>query len=233
MKKIIAAMLCAVLALGQTCPALAAKALSRFNLAYVEESEYYANGDIVIDTEDEDGDIFIYSTADWADLSFEHSKESEAKYSCAEFDMIIINRDEGGVLPVFRLWLYLSTDDQGYDISSVSFTVRDKEYTFTDLLDEDAYTVDENHYEQEMVIIFNQEGWNFISDLLWVKSRALSEKALMATEIPVVFHGTEDITANLGENFWRAFLMFSDLYINSKGLSNIADVTGTPVEVKE
>ena len=50
--------------------------------------------------------------------------------------------------------------------------------------------------------------------------------------IPIVFHGREDITANLGEGFVLEFALFRLMMVNANGLSMLSKTPGDELTVE-
>ena len=227
MKKITLIILSVLLAV---LPALSAFAAEPFSLDYIRNSQYVTDGTIKLDEEEADY-LFVQSSYSAEELAFTHTKESDEYYSWFDFDIIVLEPGTEEELPVLRLWFNLWTNEQFYDVSSVTFTCADHTFTFSELSDPEDYTEKEGQYRQEMLIRFNRSSLLFLSELMRIRSLMKVFPEWKDFTVKTVFHGTEEIETELGTSFWTLFDVFADLYINSNASSMITEVEGTPMEM--
>ncbi len=228
MKKQFIILLCLVLLCSLTVSSSAAS----FDMNAILDSTYAADGSIEID--EDDGAVFVYSPLSAEELSFVHTLEADGHYSYTDFDIIVVDAGTSEEYPVLRLWLYLWTNGDFYDVESVTFTVRDVEFTFGGLWEEDRLELDEEDGEcrQEMLICFDTEGLRFFSELQQVSNLKKASKDWADYTIHTVFHGSEEIETELDNVFLSQAEMFWDLFRMSNALSGIGNVEGNPVEIR-
>ena len=193
-----------------------------FSLAVIENSDAVSQGLLEL-TKLESDNLAVYNNWSVGDLSFSHEGESDHYYSYADFDILIIDPDSETPLPILRLWITLHTQERPLNITSLTVTAGGRNYTFTDLSDEeDIEEKEKGGYCQTMLIRFDRNSLSMLTDL------AL-ERLLGAESFPVVFHGDQEITVNLGEHFWDVFMTYWELYVNSDAESNLSDYEGNPM----
>lgn len=200
-----------------------------FDVSAIENSIYLTDGRITLS---ESGtSLLVYSGFEAADLAFTHSREADDFYSYADFDMVVRNYGTESEQPRLRFWLTLWTNDQSYEIESVTFTLRGQDYTFYGLSDEEDFGEEDGQYKQDMLIVFDEANYPFLYQLHQIRELGKASREWASYTIHTVFHGTEDITAELGEHLWPVFDVFWDLYLSSKASINSADIEGTYMEI--
>ena len=173
---------------------------------YIRNSHWVADGAVYL--EDKPNAVMVYNNFTVEELSFSHDLESDKYYSYLDFDIRVMDAGTDKQLPLLRMWISMYTQGSFMDISSVTFTTGGRDYTFSGLSDEEDFIEDEGEFRQDMLILFDQDSLPFLSDL--EISRLLGDEMVKA-----VFHGTRDLEAELGENFWNIFSVYYDLYVNS------------------
>ena len=220
MKKLICALICIPLLLSSSL------ADGKFDMSAIRNNEYL---EIDVDNEKEVG--YVESTLSSHERSFTHSKEATNLYSTTQMDFLIIDYFSSKAYPVWRLWMSVATDDKFYHITSVTFTIDGKDYTFSNVADKDWFFERDNGYIQQLLIKFGVENSEFILAVLKVLESAPDFDTAFATRIPVVFHGTEDITAELGDGFIGEFMIFLHVLSESNGIEFMNKVHDTPLKV--
>ena len=197
-----------------------------FSLASIRDSAYAAEGRIRIEENpDKTGNTYVYNSFTAEDLSFTHPYESDHYYSYADFDIVVVNAGSEGELPILRLWITLFTQRISPDISSLTFTVGGQEYTFSDLLENDSVTQMNGESKQTILIRFDRASLEFLEDLAY--------NYLTGTDsFQVVFHGTEEIEAELGDHFWDVFAIYWSQYLNSNAADWLGNYDGTPMTIR-
>lgn len=228
MKKTVAVFLSLVFVLGACSPALADK----FDLSALRSNEYL---DIDVDVEKEIA--LVESNFSVKDRSFSHPNESSTQYSFTKFDMLIIDYFGTDPYPIWRLWLTLSTQNQFYYITSVTFTIDNKEYTFSGVSDKDWFYTEENSCRQELLIKFGKENLDFLRAMQTLVKKIYGnmdslEEVFSTIKIPIVFHGTKDIEAELDIDFLMEFMIFMYGFINCNGFDYIDYSNGTEMKMK-
>ena len=132
----------------------------------------------------------------------------------------MIGAETEQTLPLLRMWITMVTKESSMDITSVTFTTGGRNYTFSGLSDEEDFTDKEGDFQQDMLILFDDNSLSFLYDL--EISRLLGEESFR-----VVFHGSRDIEAELGPNFWDIFSVYWDLYQNSGATECLDGLEGT------
>ena len=200
---------------------------SIFSMDVIENSPAVADGTLTISTSESSGSIFISNELPVEDLAFSHDMESDEYYSYTDFDMLVMDPDQDTVRPVLRMWIYLNTKESFLDISSVTFTLMGKEYTFSELSEEDDYEERENDFCQTMLIRFDSNSLDFLSDLAMEQAFGqLSGQEPMR----VVFHGTRDLEVQMGSNLLEPFALYWELYEESNATLCLDGYSGNPME---
>ena len=173
---------------------------------YIRNSRWVSDGTVYL--EEKPNAMMVYNNFTVEELSFSHDMESDKYYSYLDFDIRVADAGTDTQLPLLRMWITMYTQGSFMDISSVTFTTGGREYTFSGLSDEEDFIEDEGEFRQDMLILFDRDSLPFLSDL--EISRLLGDEAVKA-----VFHGTRDLEARLGGNFWNILSVYWDLYVNS------------------
>ena len=216
--RILASILALVLALN------AGAALAEFDMSVIRENKY-----LKIDV-DKDSDVaYIESTFSAKDCSFTHDNDSPTRYSVTEFDILMINYFSSGTYPILRLWMYVSTESQFYYYNSVSFTVKDKTYTFSDVSNKDWFDQGDKYYEQQLLIKFGPKSLDFLLALFELAGEGFEAGSFDDIHIPVVFHGTKDINGTLDKGFLVEYYLLISAFIEAGGLDYLDKVMETSV----
>ena len=224
MKKILSPVLSLALMLCSFSSALAAVS---FNLDQIRTSPYVADG--IIQVEDRESGTFVSNTFEIPSLAFSFAQESSEYYSYADFDIAVL-KAESGLPPLLRLWFTLRTDDRYYDVSSLTIVGHQRQYTFSNLYDEDFLDKVNDTYSQDVLILFDSASMQCLSELMRLRSLMKISADWRDFRLKVIFHGTEDLVAELDENFWQVFDLYLDLYLNSNGSICLGSFEGTPME---
>ena len=191
---------------------------STFSMDYITGSKWVADG--VIRLEEKPQAMMVYNNFSVEDISFSHDMESDKYYSYLDFDIRVADTVTDTQLPLLRMWITMFTKGSFMDISSVTFTTGSRNYTFSGLSDEEDFIEEEGEYQQDMLILFDDNSLPFLYDL--EISRLLGEESFKA-----VFHGSRDIEAEIGPNFWDIFSVYWDLYQNSGAAECLDGFEGT------
>jgi hypothetical protein len=191
---------------------------SAFSMDYITGSRWMAEEKIRL--EEKPQAMMVYNNFSIEDLAFSHDLESDKWYSYADFDIRVINAETDHPLPLLRMWVTMVTKESSMDITSVTFTTGGRNYTFSGLSDEEDFTDKEGDFQQDMLILFDDNSMSFLYDL--EISRLLGEETFKA-----VFHGSRDIEAEIGPNFWDIFSVYWDLYQNSGAAECLDGFEGT------
>ena len=222
---------CLLLAVLLLCLSAAASASeSKFDMKPLQENEY-----LTIDVNEEKNIAFVQSFLQAGDTAFSHKANSDAKYSYTRFDLLVLNYgDESSAFPVMRLWVNVCTKDVKFDFDSITFTIDGKAYTFTGLYNAE-FVEEEDGGEnlQRMLLRFGNENLEFLAALEKLFNSTSSYEELMAISIPVVLHGTEDVSTEMGGGLLMDFMSIDDAYFSSNGASYISLVASTPMTVAD
>lgn len=194
---------------------------SAFSMDYITGSKWVADG--VIRLEEKPQAVMVYNNFSVEDISFSHDMESDKYYSYLDFDIRVADTGTDTQLPLLRMWITMFTQGSFVDISSVTFTTGSRNYTFSGLSDEEDFIEDEGEFQQDMLILFDDSSLPFLYDL--EISKLLGEESFKA-----VFHGSRDIEAELGPNFWNIFSVYWDLYQNSGAAECLDGFEGTEMK---
>ena len=224
MKKLFLFLLIATLIFIIT-PATAAK----IDLSGIQAQENLYTVDI-----NDDGDAaFIESQLTAEARSFTHKYENSKLYSTTEFDVLIVDYQQSSNYPVFRLWVIYCADNAYLNVDAITFQVGKKQFTFSDVSDEDWLSYDrENGYMEEMLIRFGEDNMDFllaIEEAITGKSETV--EALDEVEIKMVLHGKEDVVVELGTGFLLDFLALKSAWLELNGLDYIEDINGNDMSV--
>ena len=194
---------------------------SAFSMDYITGSKWAADG--VIRLEEKPQAVMVYNNFSVKELAFSHDMESDKYYSYLDFDIRVADVGTDTQFPFLRMWITMYTQESFMDITSVTFTTGGRDYTFSGLSDEEDFIEDEGEFQQDMLILFDDSSLPFLYDL--EISRLLGEESLRA-----VFHGSRDIEAELGANFWNIFSVYWDLYQNSGASECLDGFEGTEMK---
>ena len=194
-----------------------------FSLDTLMNSDAVAQGILVPQTL-ESGSLLFASSYDAEDLAFSHEGESENYYSYTDFDILVLDPETEQQLPILRLWIMLRTQEKPLNISSVTFTAGGREYTFTDVSEEeDTEALEEGGYSQTILIRFDQES-------LFMLTQMGMDLLLGGDPVPMVLHGDEDLRVELDEHFREPFRAIWTAYVDCDAESNLSSYKGNPVE---
>ena len=215
------------------CAAFAEGELKPFDLKTYEDNPDY----FTIDIDTEDDLAFIQTTYDAASLAFIHKYDSDYYYSFLSSDILVIDYSkEGERVPVFRTWIYYAADAP-QNITSVTFEIDGKAYTFTDIADPERNEVRENGYSENLVIKYGIDNWDFFTVVAAnAMDYILSEdENAAAPEMKMILHGDEEIEAVVPENFWADFSFVIAPFLADDGdwLQYLVQNSGTPCEIAD
>ena len=208
-------------------------AVTPFNLNTFESNTDY----FTVEVDAENDRAFVETKYDAESLAYTHKYESDHYFSFVTNDILVLNySDENGREPIFRTWIYYAADAL-QNITSVTFEIDGKSYTFTDISDPARNEQKENGYVEKLVIKYGFDNWDFFAA---VAASAVSfmlseEENKTAPELKMILHGDEDIEAMVPENFWGdfAFLMAPFLADDGAWLQHLLQNDGTPCEIAE
>ena len=186
----------------------------------------------VIDVDKDEELAFINSILSPSTLSFTHRNESSMEYSFSRFDILVIDYFSVDPWPIFRLWFTVSTEDRYYYFTSVSITIDNKEYTFSGISDKNWFFNQDNSYRQMMLITFGVDNVGFIKALDdYLENYNVDD--LTKALLPVVFHGTEDISAYVSRPFLLEFSAFKFGLVDSNSFQYFDRPTATTMKVRD
>lgn len=227
MKKTVSLLLAVLLAAGCLAGALADE--EKVDLTPIRNSEY-----VEIDV-DEDGDAYVEMKEDMISTescSITHTHESDELYSYFWYDFIIPDYNGTDPYPVMRIWFSVVTADQYYDFESFTITINGKNYTFTDVSNQNWYKITStNEYRQDLLLVFGGESIDFIIGMLDLSDTFESLEDVLAATIPIVLHGKEDIAGELHGGFILEFMLFESLFSSCNAINTLANFPGTPLAV--
>ncbi len=193
MKKLVALCLSVVMALTMVSSAFAANV---FDMSFVRNSD-----SLEISVNSDEDIAFVTTTLSTSTRAFTHDLESESLYSSFETDILVQDYYSSAPKGILRTWINYTADEFLY-ITSVSFYVGDKIYTFSDIADDDWHYELDGGVMEQVLIIYGDEG---TAELLAAimdevdKWRESSESGqTYDPEIKMVLHGTKDVTATVG-----------------------------------
>ncbi len=190
-----------------------------------------------VDVDEEQNVAFVESNISVSMKAFTHQYESEKRYSYPHFDILVVNYGTEAAYPVLRLWTTYCAD-QFLNISSITFTVGGKDYTFTEVADEGRKVSDEDGAKENLLIRFGDgnleflvalenslNGYEELTDLL---------DETKAPQLKVVLHGDEDVEVTLGGVFLVDFLFICEKgFADTNGFNYLSNVQGTPVTITD
>lgn len=224
MKKLLLFLLVATL-LVSVSPAMAAT----IDLSGIQAQDNLYTVDI-----SDDGDAaFIESQLSAENRSFTHKYENSKLYSTTEFDVLIVDYQQSSNYPIFRLWVIYCADNAYQNIESITFQLDKKQFTFSDVSDDDWLSYDkENGYMEEMLIRFGEDNLDFLVAIEEaIKDKSDSVETLSEVEIKMVLHGKEDIVVELGTGFLLDFMALKSAWLELNGLDYIEDINGNDMSV--
>ena len=235
MKKTVSLLLALLLATGCLAGALAEDGSESVK---ADLSVFTTNEDVKLEADENDPAYAYVTIADDA-LSMDtyaitHAHESDTRYSLAEYDFLIMGYNTEDPLPVMRLWFTVFTKDQFYNFESVTLTLGDKEFTFSEVADESMYyELQDGDYAQQLMIIFGADNLDYLLGVEDLLEPMTSGEEVLAAKIPVVLHGTEDVSGEISGGFLLEYMLFRSLLIQSNALKCIDKVGySTPLTVK-
>ena len=226
MKKLLSLLLIAMLLVCSVSSAFAAK----LDLSPIEaESELYT-----IDLSEDGEAAFIETTLTAQHRSFVHKYESTNLYSTTMFDVLVVDYGTSDNYPIIRLWVSYCADDHFQNFDSVTFTVGNKEYTFTDISDPEWQIQDEESgYIEDVLIRFNEDNMIFLEALEEMTSgNDATIEELDQLTVKMVLHGDEDIETTLSGGFLLDFLAIKSAWMDLNGLDYIDEASGSKLSVK-
>ena len=235
MKKTVSLLLALLLATGCLAGALAEDGSESVK---ADLSVFTTNEDVKLEADENDPAYAYVTIADDA-LSMDtyaitHAHESDTRYSLAEYDFLIMGYNTEDPLPVMRLWFTVFTKDQFYNFESVTLTLGDKEFTFSEVADESMYyELPDGDYAQQLMVIFGADNLDYLLGVEDLLEPMTSGEEVLAAKIPVVLHGTEDVSGEISGGFLLESMLFRSLLIQSNALKCIDKVGySTPLTVK-
>lgn len=101
------------------------------------------------------------------------------------------------------------------------------------MADKEWFYERENGFSQDILIKFGLENADFTLAMLGLLQTLSTAEDLETTTVPVVFHGTEDITAELGRGFLAEYLLFSKAFSAANGGDYLSKANDTPLKVTD
>lgn len=189
----------------------------------------------VIDVDAEKDLAYITTNTTVKDRSFTHENESGVRYSCTQFDILVLDYFNAEQLPIQRLWITYCADEFLY-INSVTFEVGGVKYTFSGVADPEwLHTFDDGIVEQ-VLIKLGDDNLEFLA-ALESETDTLgyidSLDAFAALDITMTLHGTKDVTVKLGKGFWVDFALIKKGFIRAGGLDEkyLSQADCTPMKI--
>lgn len=204
-----------------------ALAANDFDLSYVRENSQQ----FTIDVDVENNVAFVETVMTSKDRSFVHKYESSTRYSTTQFDMLVLDYLDSDAYPVLRLWITYCSDESYLNITSATFTLGDKKYTFSEIADSQWYTKDENGYVEKVLIRFNMENVDFLVAMEQIMPDDFAD--LETLKIPLTLHGRENITVELDYGFTVDFLLMKKAFIECNGIYYLEKAFGAPMKVTD
>ncbi len=225
MKKTLSLLL--VLPLLYAC--LPSVAGAELDLTYLTEN----SGLFSVQTDVENDVSFVETTMSVKNRSFVHRYESDTRYSFTGFDVLIVDRSTPDAFPILRLWITYCADEF-LNVSSVTFTVGDEAYTFTDIADPEWQIETEDGVIEQVMIRFGSGNLAFAEALAELIRPFEDDYTLLLDEsacpkVDMVLHGDRDADAVLGSGFISEFFALLMAVIHIGG--TLDNVTGTPMTV--
>ena len=224
MKKLLAVLLAVMLACG------ACAALAELDLAPIRE----ANNIYTIDVDTESDVAYIESKLSAADRSFTHKYESSTRYSSTKFDILVVDYLKENAYPVMRLWVTYCADDDYMNITSASFILNGKKYTFSGIANKDWYVKDDDGYYEQVLIKFGMENLNFLAALEDIFNGVDDVGAVAkSATCKLILHGREDIEVELGEGFFLDFMAIKLGMVDINGLDFLEKAISTTMKITD
>jgi hypothetical protein len=193
------------------------------DLTYVRESDVLA-----MDISDS-GNAFIYTTLDAQTI--EHADSLEAHPSDVYSDIIVIDY-YGDQYPCWRFWIdYRAESFLG--ITSVTMEYGGKSYTFSGLGDKDHMSTKDGYVQESIPIQMGYENVLFWSAFMLDVESLEDKSEILTWSIPVVLHGTEDVTTTINGDAITDFYVMGLTMANINGMSALADNEGSVCTVEE
>ncbi len=225
MKKFLAVLLAVML----VCGACAA-ALAELDLAPIREDDTLYS----IDVDTESDVAYIESKLSAADRSFTHKYESSTRYSNTKFDILVVDYLKENAYPVMRLWVTYCADDDYMNITSASFILNGKKYTFSGIGNKDWYVKDDDGYAEQVLIRFGMDNIDFLVALedIFGDTEDVTEAAENAT-CKLILHGREDVEVDLDAGFFLDFLVIKLGMVNINGLDFLEKASSSTMKVTD
>lgn len=187
-----------------------------------------------IDVSSDGEAAFIESRLSTQDRSFVHKYESENLYSSTQFDILIVDYLKTSAYPVMRLWITYSADDAFMNITSASFIIGNKKYTFSGIADSDWYQQDDRGYIEQVLIKFGIDNLEFLVALedMFNDSDSVVETAKNST-CKMILHGRENIEVDLGSSFFLDFLAIKMAMVNIGGLDYMDKALSSTMKITD
>ncbi len=168
------------------------------------------------------------------DRSFTHKYESSTRYSSTKFEILIIDYLKENAYPVWRLRVIYCSDDDYLNITSASFILNGKKYTFSGIADKDWYVKDDDGYAEQVLIRFGMDNIDFLAALedIFGDTEDVTEVAENAT-CKLILHGREDVEVDLGEGFSLDFLVIRLGMVNINGLDFLEKAYSTTMKITD
>lgn len=219
-----------LLALVMMCTCFATALADELDLTTVRENPNLYTFDVEVESDA----AFVETTLSTAIRSFTHKYESTKRYSCTQFDILIVDYLQEDRYPVWRLWVTYCADDAFLNIDSVSFLVGGQKFTFSGVADTEWYTKDEDGYVEKVLIKFNDENLDFpIALEKAVKGHTGTVEELDQVEVKMILHGRENIEVSLGSGFLLDFIGLKSAFLDMNGMGYMGEVYGTTMKVTD
>ena len=228
MRKIFCMLLVCFLLFG-TVPMAAAD--DPFDLTYV----YSRSDDYDVSTDTEEDVTFVTSNMTVKELAFSHADESDSFYSYVWHDMLVIDSSQRTRYPVFRMWISVATEMDYKYISSVTFIVDGQEFTFSDIDDNDWFSMNKGDYVQKLLIKFGESNIDFLIAVERFCNKVAQDDYAGDYSVRMILHGRRDFTgasdteAVLGLPFLVDFTRIKNAFLNCNGFQFLGKSMATPM----
>lgn len=226
MKRFLALLLAVLMASGVCAAALA----EELDLSPIRESDSL----YTIDVDTESDVAFIESKLSAQDRAFTHKYESSTRYSSTKFDILVVDYLKANPYPVMRLWVTYCADEDYLNITSASFIINGRKFTFSGIGNPDWYVKDDQGYVEQVLIKFGTDNLDFLVEMekLFSDTEDVAGAAAEATG-KLILHGREDVEVELGEGFFLDFLVIKLGMVNINGLSFLDKANSSTMKVTD
>ena len=169
-----------------------------------------------------------------ADRSFTHKYESSTRYSNTKFDILVVDYLKENAYPVMRLWVNYCADDDYLNITSASFILNGKKYTFSGIGNKDWYVKDDDGYLEQVLIKFGMDNIDFLAALEDIFNGVDDVGAVAkSATCKLILHGREDIEVELGEGFFLDFMAIKLGMVDINGLDFLEKAISTTMKITD